>query len=104
MVTFHVADMTCRRCAQAVGAALTSVEGSAEVVTDIGRKLVQVKGEAPTAALADAISRAGYTPVEVSGAAAKIAAPARGGCCGGRETASVDLGQSSPSTSGSCCG
>jgi copper chaperone len=104
MVTFQVADMTCGRCAQALGAALTKVEGSAEVVIDIGRKLVQVNGEAPTAALADAIRRAGYTPVEVSGAPAKSAAPASGGCCGGRAAASVDLGQSPRAASGSCCG
>ena len=102
MVTFQVADMTCGRCAQALGAALTKVEGSAEVVIDIGRKLVQVNGEAPTAALADAIRRAGYTPVEVSGAPAS-AVQARGGCCGGRRGTEFDMGQASRASSGSCC-
>ena len=103
MVTFQVADMTCGRCAQELGAALAKVEGGAEVVIDIGRKLVQVKGEAPTAVLVDAIRRAGYTPVEVTGALATRPAPARRGCCGGRMGTAVDMGQATRPSSGSCC-
>lgn len=104
MVTFQIDDMTCGNCAQALGAAISSVQGSEEVVIDIAHKLVQVKGKAPKAALAEAIRRASYTPVEVTGALATRPAPTRGGCCGGRRAASIDAGQSALPASGSCCG
>lgn len=102
MVTFQVTDITCGKCAQTLKTALSDVQGSEDVAVDIGRKLVQVKGEASTAVLADAIRRAGYKPVEVSGAPAS-AVPARGGCCGGRRGTEVGMGQAPRASSGSCC-
>ena len=103
MVTFQVLDMTCGRCAQTLEAAVSSIHGSGEVVIDIVRKLVQVKGKAATAALADAIRRACYTPVEVTGALATRPAPVRRGCCGGRMGTAVDMGQATRPSSGPCC-
>lgn len=104
MLTFQVADMTCGRCAQALANALARVGGISEIVVDIGRKLVQVSGEATAAQVAAAISNAGYTPQPLPDAVVAAAAPARVGCCGGRKAASQARGRSAMPDQHPCCG
>lgn len=104
MVTFQVNDMTCGRCAQRLAAALARVEGTQDVVIDLGRKRVQVSGPATARELAAAIESAGYTPEEVRGETPPHPAPVRGGCCGGPRRAAVKDGQAATAVSTSCCG
>lgn len=66
MMTFQVKDMTCGGCASGVTRAVKSVEATAEVRVDLGRRLVSV--DAPDAAaepVAAAIREAGFTPERV---------------------------------------
>lgn len=104
MLTFQVKDMTCGRCAQALATALAEVAGISEIDVDIGGKLVQVSGEATAAQVAAAIRDAGYTPQALAGAPASGAAPARGGCCGGRKAATQASDGSATAVRHSCFG
>ena len=85
MVTFEVNDMTCSHCASAIAKAVRSVDQGAKVQVNLATRRVQIE---PTGAhaqeLSDAITEAGYTPVQIEVHAAQAAAPARSaGCCCG---------------------
>lgn len=104
MVTFTVDDTTCGRCAQALAAALGRVPGNAEVVIDVGRKLVHIEGTAAPADLAAAIEQAGYRPQRANDALAQRRSqpPRRSCCCAGTRQV-LDAGQPPTAASGSCC-
>jgi copper chaperone len=104
MLVFQVSDMTCGRCAQRLATALASVEGTQDVVIDLGRKHVQVTGTATAGEVAAAIQEAGYTPEEVRDETLAPPPPMRGGCCGGRRRAAVNDGPAATPVSTSCCG
>lgn len=102
--TFHVPDMTCGHCVQAITQAIQSADPAATVQVDLGRTLVQISGGGASAAgLAEAIRTAGYTPQAVA-EAVPPAATSRGGCgsgcgCGSRRAA---VPQPAP-MAGNCC-
>lgn len=82
MLTFRVDDMTCGHCASAITNAVQAVAPDAAVVVDVAQHLVRVEaGGTADAAVAAAISDAGYTPVPVTGSA--TGAPRASGCCCG---------------------
>ena len=81
MVTFEIKDMTCGHCVSSITKAVRSVDEDARVRIDLARHRVQIEPTRTDAGgLARAIREAGYTPVEVSGAAAdSVVAFDRGG-------------------------
>ncbi len=85
MITFEVNDMTCGHCASTITKALKWTDRDAKVAIDLATHLVQIESAAAsTEELAEAITDAGYTPVEVAGEAVQPvnAAPRKGCCCG----------------------
>ncbi|GGH46590.1 heavy-metal-associated domain-containing protein [Microbacterium album] len=60
--THHVRGMTCSHCAAAVGAEVRALPGVTEVEVDVpaGRVTVHAETDVPDAAVADAVSEAGY--------------------------------------------
>lgn len=84
MTSFRVEDMTCGRCASAITRALQAVDAAADVQVDVASRLVHVRSaEADAAALAAAISDAGYRPVPTQSRPGAPARASAGGCgCG----------------------
>lgn len=85
MQTFRVDDMTCGHCVSVITKAVQAVDAAARLEVDLGQHLVHIEPTASNATeLADAITKAGYTPVAVTAAARHDSAPTRsGGCCCG---------------------
>ena len=83
MVTFEVNDMTCGHCVSSITKAVRSVDQSAEIRIDLASHRVQIEPtQAGACELAQAITEAGYTPVETAGTPVAPAATApRSGCC-----------------------
>lgn len=64
MISFTVDDMTCGHCASTITKAVKAVDKGAKVEVDLAAHRVQVEPtEADADELAEAIKRAGYTPV-----------------------------------------
>jgi len=83
MLAYRVEDMTCGHCASTITRAVRDVDAGAKVEVDLGAHLVRIEPTSADAAeLTQAITEAGYTPVQV--AAAPRAAAGGGGCgCSG---------------------
>lgn len=85
MTTFQVDDMSCGHCVASITQALQQLDPAAAVRVDLASHRVEVdQTPLPAAALAAAISAAGFTPVEclpAAGAAAPARSTAAG--CGG---------------------
>lgn len=62
MIEFSIPAISCGHCARAVTEAVHEVDPKAEVKVDIAAKQVQVQTLAARAALAAALSEAGYAP------------------------------------------
>jgi copper chaperone len=62
MTKFTVSDMACEGCVKAITAAVKRVVPQAEVKADLSSKRVEVSGDAPAEALAEAMRDAGFTP------------------------------------------
>jgi len=80
MLAYRIEDMTCGHCASTITRAVRDVDAGAKVEVDIGQHLVRIEpagGDA--AAFAQAITEAGYTPVQVT---AGPASPGAAGCGG----------------------
>ena len=60
MLTLEVKGMTCGHCANAVTRALKDVDSKADVKVDLEAGRVQVETSASAAAIAAAITEAGY--------------------------------------------
>ena len=60
MLTLEVKGMTCGHCANAVTRALKDVDPKAEVKVDLEAGRVQVETSASAAAIAAAVTEAGY--------------------------------------------
>lgn len=60
MYKFNVPDMTCGHCAGTVQRAVRLVDAQSEVAVDLGRKLVEVRSNAPEGSIGEAIRQAGY--------------------------------------------
>jgi copper chaperone len=66
MIAFRVDDMTCGHCASVITRAVKEVDGQAQVRVNVAEHLVEIEPRmADAKALREAISEAGYTPVEV---------------------------------------
>ena len=66
MVAFKVEDMTCGHCASVITRAVKEADKDAQVRINVGEHLVEIEPKASDAkGLQEAISEAGYTPVEV---------------------------------------
>jgi copper chaperone len=66
MIAFKVEDMTCGHCASVITRAVKEVDKEAQVRVDVGAHLVEIEPKASDAGvLREAISEAGYTPVEI---------------------------------------
>ena len=64
MIAFTVNDMTCGHCVSTVTRAITDADASARVTVDLPAHRVLIDPHAASAAaLAAAITEAGYTPV-----------------------------------------
>ena len=63
MLTLEVKGMTCGHCANAVTRALKEIDPSAEVRVDLEAGRVQVDTSASAAAVAAAVTEAGYEVV-----------------------------------------
>lgn len=64
MHTFHLPDMTCGHCAGTVNQTLKFVDPACEVRVDLSTRNVSVKTTEDRAALAEALTEAGYPPAE----------------------------------------
>ncbi len=83
MIAFEVNDMTCGHCASTITKALKATDKDARVQIDLATHRVQVEPVSAHAdELAEAIKKAGYTPVPVKAAADQGGGQKRGGCCG----------------------
>ena len=85
MIAFQVDDMTCGHCVSTITKAVKTVDKDATVTVDLGRHAVMIEPtDADADELRDAIARAGYTPLPITGVDANPATPTKaGGCCGG---------------------
>ena len=63
MTTLSVPDMSCNHCKATVESALGAVPEAGAVTVDLTTRKVQVAGPAPTAALLQALDKAGYPAV-----------------------------------------
>jgi len=63
MPTFRIPDMTCEQCLKAVTAAVHRVDAHAVIAADLDAHSVEIGSIATPAALATAITEAGFTPV-----------------------------------------
>ena len=81
MLTFQVEDMTCGHCVRAIKEAVRSLDASAAIDVDLGRKLVRVQSDGLGAqAVHEALVTAGYTPAATSGG--EQSSKDLSGCCG----------------------
>lgn len=82
MTTFQIPDMSCGHCVGAITHAVQALDAGAELAFDLpNHRLTVQHGRASAAALAEAITKAGYTPTEqVAPAVSPV--PARAGGCG----------------------
>jgi copper chaperone len=64
MFEFTVADMSCGHCVSAITKAVKEVEPQAVVEVDLAAKTVRVDGTSNADGIRDAISRAGFTPLQ----------------------------------------
>jgi copper chaperone len=63
MIAFHVSDMSCGRCANAITKAIKEVDPTARVHVDLAALVVEIDpGKASARQLSDAILAAGYAP------------------------------------------
>ena len=62
MIEFEVPAVSCGHCVRAVTEAVQEVDPGAKVGVDLDRKKVSVESSADRAALARALSEAGYPP------------------------------------------
>lgn len=86
MLAYRIEDMTCGHCVSAITRAVRDVDSGAKVDVDLVSHLVRIDTtHADAAEFGEAITEAGYTPVQVTAASAPEAGAAapRGGCCGG---------------------
>lgn len=86
MIAFEVKDMTCGHCVNAITRAVQATDRGAQVQIDLATHRVNIASDrADPAALAAAISEAGYTPsaLPVVPAPAAMEPRPRGGCCCG---------------------
>jgi copper chaperone CopZ len=60
MLRLKVSGMTCEHCVAAVGKAVRSVPGAADVAVDLARGEVTVTGSPDERAIRDAIAQEGY--------------------------------------------
>jgi len=86
MTTFQILDMTCGHCVGAITRAVQALDAQAQLAFDLASHRVTVAHSAVTpAALAAAITEAGYTPTELVAQPAPAAAAQtqrRAGGCG----------------------
>lgn len=64
MLIFNVEDMTCSHCASAIGKAVKEIEPQAIVEVDLAAKTVRVDGISSAEEIKQAISAAGFTPLQ----------------------------------------
>lgn len=64
MLVFNVEDMTCGHCASAISKAVKEVEPQATVEVDLAAKTVRVDGVSDAEEIREAISDAGFTPLQ----------------------------------------
>ncbi|MDO8410913.1 MAG: heavy-metal-associated domain-containing protein [Phenylobacterium sp.] len=81
MLLYHVKDLSCGHCVQAVTAAINALDPAADIAIDLASKRVEVRSDREPSAVATAISKAGYTPALYPQDAA--AATSSGSCCCG---------------------
>ena len=81
MINLNVKGMTCGHCADAVTAAVKSVDADANIQVDVGHGLVQVETRSAAEALVKAIGLAGYSATPTDDAAS-IPSSSRSCCCG----------------------
>lgn len=81
MIDLNVQGMTCGHCADAVTAAVKSVDAEANVQVDVGNGLVRVETRSPADTLVKAIQRAGYS-AELADDTTSIPSSSRSCCCG----------------------
>ena len=62
MIEFEVQALSCGHCVRAVTEAVQEVDPGARVEVDLDRKKVSVQSGADRAALAQALTEAGYPP------------------------------------------
>ena len=66
MLTFEVNDMTCGHCVSSITKAVMAVDHAANVTADLATKRVHISAaHANVQALKDAMTDAGFTPVEI---------------------------------------
>lgn len=66
MITFDVQDMSCGHCVQSITQAVQALDAQARVQIDLASHRVHIEpATADAAALGQAISEAGFTPVAV---------------------------------------
>ncbi|MDB5948137.1 MAG: copZ [Ramlibacter sp.] len=87
MIAFEVKDMTCGHCVSTITRALKAIDQDAKVNIDLAAHRVEVETtSASVAQLSDAITEAGYTPVETGASPVPVPMPGaakRSGCCCG---------------------
>lgn len=64
MIRFQIPDMTCKHCERAVTEAVQTVDGGATLTVDLENHQVTIDSQQPAQAFAEALSAAGYSPVE----------------------------------------
>ena len=62
MPTFKIPDMSCAHCVKAISEAVHALDADAKVETDLEKKSVTIDSHVSSAALAQALSQAGYPP------------------------------------------
>lgn len=81
MLAYRVEDMTCGHCASTITRAVRDVDADAKVEVDIAAHLVRIQpASADAAEFSQAITEAGYTPVQLESTPAPAKAPQAGGC------------------------
>ena len=84
MIAFQVDDMTCGHCAHAIEQAIRALDPGARVSVDLSTKRVSVSGTAASAAaIAAALTDAGYAPRLLDAAVIGEPEQAARSCCGG---------------------
>jgi copper chaperone len=63
MLDLSIPDMTCGGCARGVTAAVKELDPAAELTIDVAARKVQVKTSASDAAVKQAITEAGFSPI-----------------------------------------
>lgn len=64
MITFEVQDMSCGHCVSTITAAVKALDAQARVQIDLASRRVDIEpASADAAALREAITEAGFTPV-----------------------------------------